>query len=34
MGELVEDNRLGRKVVAEVFEGPGLDPFNEGQDEE
>jgi hypothetical protein len=34
MGELVKDNKLGHKVAAEVFEGPGLDPSNEGQDEE
>ncbi len=34
MGELVEDNGLGRKVGAEGFKGPGLDPSNEGQDEE
>jgi hypothetical protein len=35
MGELVEDNKLGCKVAAEGFEGPGLDPpSNEGQDEE
>jgi hypothetical protein len=34
MGELVKDNELGRNVVAEGFKGPGLDPFNEGQDEE
>jgi hypothetical protein len=31
MGELIEDNRLGRKVAAEGFEGPGLDPSNKGQ---
>jgi hypothetical protein len=34
MGELVEDNRLGREVAAEGFEGPGLDPSNKGEDEE
>ncbi len=34
MGELVEDNGLGCEVVAEGFEGPGLDPSYEGQDEE
>jgi len=34
MGELVEDNGLGRKVAAEGFEGPGLDPSNKGQVEE
>jgi hypothetical protein len=33
MGELVEDNKLGREVAVEGFEGPGLDPSNEGQDE-
>jgi hypothetical protein len=32
MGELVEDNGLGRKVAAEGLEGPGLDPSNKGQD--
>ncbi len=34
MGELVEDNKLGCEVVAEGFEGPGLDPSNKGQDKE
>ncbi len=34
MGELIEDNGLGHKVAAEGFEWPGLDPSNEGQDEE
>jgi hypothetical protein len=34
MGELVEDNKLGRGVAAEGFEGPGVDPSNKGQDEE
>jgi hypothetical protein len=34
MGELVKNNLLGHKVAAEGFEGPGLDPSNEGQDEE
>ncbi len=34
MGELVKDNGLGRKVAAKGFEGPGLDPPNEGQDKE
>ncbi len=34
MGELVEDNGLGRKVVAEGFKGPGLDPSNKGEDKE
>ncbi len=34
MGELIEDNQLGREVAAEGFKGPGLDPSNKGQDEE
>ncbi len=34
MGELVKENGLGREVAAERFEGPGLDPSNEGQEEE
>jgi hypothetical protein len=34
MGELVEDNGLGRKVVAEGFKGPGLDRSHEGEDKE
>jgi hypothetical protein len=34
MGELIEDNGLGRKVVAEVFEGPGIDHSHEGEDKE
>jgi hypothetical protein len=34
MGELVKDNGLRREVAEEGFEGPGLDPSNEGQDEE
>ena len=34
MGELVKENGLGRKVAAEGFEGPGLDPSNKGQDKE
>ncbi len=34
MGELIKDNRLGCKVAAEGFEGPGLDPSNEEQDKE
>jgi hypothetical protein len=34
MVKLVKDNRLGRKVAAEGFEGPGLDLSNKGQDEE
>ncbi len=31
MGELVKNNELGRKVVAEGFEGPALDPFTKGR---
>jgi hypothetical protein len=27
MGELVDNNELGRKVADEGFEGPALDPF-------
>ncbi len=34
MGELVKNIRLGRKVAAEGFEGPALDPSTEGQDAE
>jgi hypothetical protein len=34
MGELVKVNGLGCEVAAEGFEGPGLDPSNEGQDKE
>jgi hypothetical protein len=34
MGELVENNGLGRKVDAEGFEGPALDPSTKGQDAE
>jgi hypothetical protein len=34
MGELVEDNKLGREVAAEGFEGPGLDPSIKGREEE
>ncbi len=34
MGELIEDNGLGRKVAAEGFEGPGLDQSHEGEDKE
>jgi hypothetical protein len=34
MGELVEDNRLGREVEDEGFEGPGLDRSHKGEDEE
>ncbi len=31
MGELVKNDMLGCKVVAEGFEGPGLDPSNKGR---
>ncbi len=31
MGELVKNAKLGRKVAAEGFEGPALDPFPQGQ---
>ncbi len=34
MGELVEDNGLGREVAAEGFKGPGLDRSHKGEDEE
>ncbi len=34
MGELVEDNGLGREVEDEGFKGPGLDHSHEGEDEE
>ncbi len=34
MGELVEDNGLGRKMATEGFEGPVLHPSNKGQDKE
>ncbi len=34
MGELVEDNGLGREMAAEGFEGPGLDRSHEGEDKE
>jgi len=34
MGELVDDNGLGCKVVAEGFEGPGLDRSHKGEDKE
>ncbi len=30
MGELVENKELGRKVAAEGFEGPALDPSAKG----
>jgi hypothetical protein len=32
MGELVENNELGRKVAAEGFEGPALDPSTKERD--
>ncbi len=34
MGELVKNNELGRKVAAEGFEGPALDPSTKGPDAE
>ncbi len=34
MGELVENDELGRKVAAERFEGPALDPSTGGRDAE
>jgi hypothetical protein len=34
IGELVENNWLGRKVAAEGFDGPALDPSTKGQDAE
>jgi hypothetical protein len=34
MGELVDNNKMGRKVAAEGFEGPALDPSTKGQDAE
>jgi hypothetical protein len=34
MGELVKKTGLGRKVAAEGFEGPALDPSTKGQDAE
>jgi hypothetical protein len=34
MGELVEDNRLGCKVVAKGFKGPALDRSHKGEDKE
>jgi hypothetical protein len=34
MGELAKNNELGRKVAAEGFEGPALDPSTEGWDAE
>jgi hypothetical protein len=30
MGELVKNNEMGRKVAAEGFEGPALDPSAKG----
>ncbi len=33
VGDLA-DNKLGRKVAAEGFKGPGLDPSNKRQDKE
>ncbi len=34
MGELIKNNGLGRKVAAERFKGPALDPSTKGQDAE
>ncbi len=34
IGELVKNNELGRRVAAEGFEGPALDPFTEGRNAE
>ncbi len=34
MGELVKNNKMGRKVAAEGFKGPALDPSTKGQDAE
>ncbi len=34
MEELIKNNGLGRKVAAEGFKGPALDPSTEGQDAE
>jgi hypothetical protein len=34
MGELVKNNELRRKVAAEGFKGPALDPFTKEQNEE
>ncbi len=34
MGELIKNNGLGRKVAAEGFKGPALDPSTKGQDAE
>jgi hypothetical protein len=31
MGELVKNDELGRKVAAEGFNGPALDPFTQGR---
>jgi hypothetical protein len=31
MGEPVKNDELGPKVVAEGFNGPALDPFNQGR---
>jgi hypothetical protein len=32
MGEHVKNNGLGRKVAAEGFKGPALDPSTKGRD--
>jgi hypothetical protein len=31
IGELIKNNKMGRKVAAEGFEGPALDPSTKGQ---
>ena len=34
MGELVKNNKMGRKVAAEGFKGPALDPIPQGRNAE
>ena len=34
MGELAKNKELGRKVAAEGFEGPALEPSTEGRNAE
>ena len=34
MGELIENNDLGREVAAEGFKGPALNPSTEGRNAE
>ncbi len=34
VGELVKNNELGHKVVAEGFKGPALDPSTQGRNAE